>query len=302
MAVWRPVIDNALVNVFVRKREWRLALISLEGLINGLSKEEGGGGTSVEREVDWWCSAAVGSGPPSGSAVPDEERQAAKDLILAASHVELLSRQLLILLQAGGMDAAEIVQGEVRRHAARANAARERSSHGTTLLARIANDMALARQAPYRVTVNEGLLLFARGKHTDAAERFRDALNQQRTGPGAALLSSDQSAEHGVATYRALSAPALGFAAPTSLVTECVNNLSLCLLYSGQMRSSVLELEQLVREEPCRYLTEGVAFNLCTMYELGSDGEECGRKKRLLQRVAKRFCLHDVGVESFRLA
>jgi hypothetical protein len=37
------------------------------------------------------------------------------------------------------------------------------------------------------------------------------------------------------------------------------------------------------------------------LYELGLDGEECARKKQLLQRVAKRFHLHDVSVESFRL-
>ena len=67
------------------------------------------------------------------------------------------------------------------------------------------------------------------------------------------------------------------------------------------MQSSVQELENLIREDPCLYLTEGVAFNLCTLYELGSEGEECMRKKKVLQRVAKRFYLHDVGVESFRL-
>jgi hypothetical protein len=60
-------------------------------------------------------------------------------------------------------------------------------------------------------------------------------------------------------------------------------------------------MEGLVREDPTMYLTEGVAFNLCTLYELGSDGDECTRRKKILQRVAKRFFLHDVGVESFRL-
>ncbi len=67
------------------------------------------------------------------------------------------------------------------------------------------------------------------------------------------------------------------------------------------MSCAVQELEGLIREDPCLYLTEAVAFNLCTLYELGLDGEECAQKKRLLQRVAKRFYLHDVTVESFRL-
>jgi hypothetical protein len=93
----------------------------------------------------------------------------------------------------------------------------------------------------------------------------------------------------------------LGFDADSSLTVESLNNLSLCLLYSGNMRLAVQELEGLVREDPTLYLTEGMAFNMCTLYELGSDGEECTRRKKILQRVAKRFFLHDVGVESFRL-
>jgi len=67
------------------------------------------------------------------------------------------------------------------------------------------------------------------------------------------------------------------------------------------MRAAVNELEGLVRADPTQYLTEGIAFNLCTLYELGSDGQECTRKKKLLQRLAKRFFLHDVEKESFRL-
>ena len=102
-------------------------------------------------------------------------------------------------------------------------------------------------------------------------------------------------------SYKDLSLPTLGFDSTPSLTVEALNNLSLCLLYSGNMRSAVTELEGLIREDPCVYLTEGLAFNLCTLYELGLDGEECTRKKKLLQRVGKRFYLHDIGVESFRL-
>ena len=60
-------------------------------------------------------------------------------------------------------------------------------------------------------------------------------------------------------------------------------------------------MEELIREDPMSDLTEGMAFNVCTLYELGSDGDECTRRKKVLQRVAKRFFLHHVGVESFRL-
>ena len=67
------------------------------------------------------------------------------------------------------------------------------------------------------------------------------------------------------------------------------------------MHLAVEKMEGLIRDDPCLYLTETVAFNLSTLYELGSDGEECTRKKKVLQRVARRFFLHDIGAESLRL-
>lgn len=43
--VWCSTIDNALVNAFVRKKEWRLALCTLEDMMNGLD-------AGAEREVE----------------------------------------------------------------------------------------------------------------------------------------------------------------------------------------------------------------------------------------------------------
>jgi hypothetical protein len=60
-------------------------------------------------------------------------------------------------------------------------------------------------------------------------------------------------------------------------------------------------MEGLIREDPTAFLTERVIFNLCTLYELGSDSTVGTRKKRVLQLIAKRFFLHDVGPESFRI-
>merc|ERR1711862_133485 len=136
-----------------------------------------------------------------------------------------------------------------------------------------------------------GLLAFAQAKHNEAAKLFRDTLIQQRN-----IATATEST---CPTWRDLAAPSLGFCPESSLTVECLNNLSLCLLYSGDMHSAAEEMEGLIREDPCLYLTEGIAFNLCTLYELGKDGEECTRKKKVLQRVAKRFFLHDVRSESF---
>ena len=68
------------------------------------------------------------------------------------------------------------------------------------------------------------------------------------------------------------------------------------------MQDAVRMMETLVRRDPCQFLTERLAFNLSTLYELGSDAAASTRKKRVLQLIAKRFFLHDIGPESFRVS
>jgi hypothetical protein len=68
------------------------------------------------------------------------------------------------------------------------------------------------------------------------------------------------------------------------------------------MKEAVRLMEALVREDPTSYLTERLAFNLCTLYELEADTAASARKKRVLQLVAKRFYLHDIGPEQFRVS
>ncbi|KAL3785243.1 hypothetical protein HJC23_002698 [Cyclotella cryptica] len=284
MEVWCSTIDNALVNAFVRKKEWRLALGTLEDMLNGL--EEG-----VEREVEWWCRLG-------GHVVDPGTRRLMKELMTSSAEVELMSRQILILLQVGALDAAESVQSDLANQVTRIKAI-TRSSNKNSLLLQIERESALVRHAPLRLKINEGLLLFSRCNFTDASTCFRDALLGQKGFDK--TLANLTTQPPGCPSWKDLSSPTLGFETESSLTVECLNNLSLCLLYSGNMRCAVQEMEGLVREDPTMYLTEGMAFNLCTLYELGSDGEECTRRKKILQRVAKRFFLHDVGVESFRL-
>ena len=294
MEIWRSVIDNALVNTFVRKREWRMALKSLDNLLDGLDH-------GADREVEWWSSD---SAERSDGAVSAEERIQMKELITSAAHVELLSRQLLILLQSGAISAGETIQNDVRLHATKVESLMSdamRSNENMTTLSRMTREMVMVRQVPIRAQLNEGLLQFARCNYTDAASCFRHALAQQRQLDETSSASTEVVKSLECQTDKDLSSPTLGFDTLPSLTVEALNNLSLCLLYLGNMRNAVQELEGLIREDPSVYLTEGIAFNLCTLYELGLDGEECTRKKRLLQRVAKRFHLHDIGVESFRL-
>jgi len=258
MECWKSTIDNAIVNACVSMKEWRLALYHLEELIHGL--EEG-----VDREVHWWCrqDSLMGS-------IGEETRSELRELITSAAYVELLSRQILVLLQSGAIKAAEMVQGDVRLHASKVE-----GIVFTGALSRIHREFALVRQTPVREMVNDGLILFAQSDYEMAATRFRGAMElQQKITTAAAdnnnnnndlstLHNTDAAAPSsppGCPSWKDLDSPTLGFDADPSLTVECINNLSLCLLYTGNMR----------------------------------------RKKRL-QRVAKRFFLHDIGVESFRL-
>lgn len=68
-----------------------------------------------------------------------------------------------------------------------------------------------------------------------------------------------------------------------------------------RLHDSIAVMESLVREDPTAFLTERIALNLCTLYELSADTSVATRKKQLLQLIAKRFFLHDIGPESFRI-
>lgn len=284
METWTFSVDNLLANVAMRKGDWRLALRSLENICQAIDSDE-----VATREVDCWCGS---------DNIGEHERSMMVDIVKESARVEIVSRQLRVLLQCGAINAAEQVQNAVRSSADRVQELVSRTqifndSTARNATARMCQEYALVRQVPLRQGLNEGLLAFSLAKYDDAANKFRESLNQQRSLPSSSSLPC--------LTWKDLSSPTLGFNSESSLTIECLNNLSLCLLYSGNMRAAVNELEGLVRADPTQYLTEGIAFNLCTMYELGSDGQECTRKKKLLQRLAKRFFLHDVDKESFRL-
>ena len=68
-----------------------------------------------------------------------------------------------------------------------------------------------------------------------------------------------------------------------------------------RLHDAIQVLEGLIRTDPTCFLTERMALNLCTLYELSADTTVANRKKRTLQLIAKRFFLHDVGPESFRI-
>jgi hypothetical protein len=141
--------------------------------------------------------------------------------------------------------------------------------------------------------MNDGLINFSESNYGEALHSFSKAID---------VLRSDGSNFYPQYRTQDWVGPAIaGGQAPSLLYLEVVNNISLCNLYMCNMKEAVASLESLIREDPTSFLTERVAFNLCTLYELGSDSAVATRKKRVLQQIAKRFFLHDVGPESFRV-
>lgn len=140
--------------------------------------------------------------------------------------------------------------------------------------------------------LQQGMAHFARRNYDDAMASFKEASDMLRKLP------------EPIHTYRkeAFMGPDVWVESPQGLLSQAWNNMGLSALYTCRMKDAVRLMEALVREDPTSYLTERLAFNLCTLYELEADTAASARKKRVLQLVAKRFYLHDIGPEQFRVS
>lgn len=89
-----------------------------------------------------------------------------------------------------------------------------------------------------------------------------------------------------------------------SLLSVAVNNIAVAALHLRKMTLSVSRLEKLILEDPVRYLTDAVVFNLCTLYELSCSPEVSTSKKKVLQRVASVYLVDDpiLNYKSLRLS
>ena len=144
---------------------------------------------------------------------------------------------------------------------------------------------------PIQIRINDGLLSFAHAKYDQAMTHFRKSIEMLRA----------NSASPSYNTEDWMGPTVLRVDAYHTALSNCCNDLALCALYTCRMQDAVRMMESLIREDPSSFLTERLAFNLSTLYELGSDAAASTRKKRVLQVIAKRFFLHDIGPESFRV-
>jgi tetratricopeptide (TPR) repeat protein len=288
---WIGKIDNALANAFVRQQEWRLAITSYQLLLEQSLPILAPAQAQLLLEK-----AKTESVPVS----LENNESSVSDALYAALEIEILSRQGRILLQVGALEEASVVFDTA------ANAMQRLEDTGITI--EFMSKSLAIQQAPAQVLLNEGLLQFSNHTYASAMESFTRALewlsqpkggtNKRKSnmGTGNLLLLYNPST-----IAQDVLGPGITCDSNHNVMTECLNNLALCALYQCQMHKAVNNMESLVRQNPTLYLTEGLVFNLCTLYELGSDTADSGRKKRVLQSIAKRFFLHDIGPESFRI-
>jgi tetratricopeptide (TPR) repeat protein len=255
-------VNNALANLFLLKGDWRLALAALDRILELIPE-------ATEAEVQ------LKQPHPSNSS----ELRA---LLVAAYKCEILCRQGRTLLQVGALPKV----AEVFEYA---------RSIWTAAKEKMEPDLAnhpLLKLMLCQMEVNEALFYFAKSDMEHAIESFSKALERLRSQE---LLNQRYNAD----VY--MGSGVVGIDTANALYSECINNLALSSLYTCRMEDAVNLLEDLVRADPTSFLTERVAFNLCTLYELGADSAVSARRKRVLQLIAKRFFLHDIGPESFRV-
>ena len=260
--MWLVSVNIALANVFLRLGEWRLALGSMDEIMELLP-------AATEDEIRIKYSKS-------------RNKAQLQSLLLNAYKCEILSLQGRTLLQIGALpqvaDIFEAAKKSWKRAEVNINPA-------------LAKHRAV-QIMPCQMVVNEALFTLSSRSMVQALQSFSKALEMLRS-RNVLSFKYDKDMWTGPSI--------INFEASNTVYSECINNMALCSLYTCQMKDAVSLLEGLVREDPTLFLTERVAFNLCTLYELGSDSAVSARRKRVIQVIAKRFFLHDIGPESFRV-
>ena len=251
-------MDNALTNIYIRRGEWRLAIGSLDRVFDLIQD-------ATQAEVQSLLTS-------SNDIEPDPENtKMVTSILMKAYMCEILSRQGRIFLQAGAVFEA----GELFEDAKTIWSEVESSSSSSILLPKELSyhNESLKVATPSLLEVNEGLFYFAKSNYDHALQSFSKAIN---------ILRKDGSSSNFHSKYRIgdwIGPVIAGCQTPTKLYNEAVNNMTLCHLYMCNMKDAVVSLEGLVRDDPAAFLTERVAFNLCTLYELGADSTVATRNK-----------------------
>lgn len=261
-------VENAIANVFTAMKEWRMVLLCYQRMIDVLPAAAREEAARLENSMSLSADSDV-----------------VVRVLELTYKTELLSRQGRILLQAGALDAASQIFAQASKIF---NETLDDSSKD------ILSDHAAILYLSALLTANDGLYQFSLGQYDKATELFQATIESLRnTTPTPVQPSSPQ-----ITDYDAI---ALTTTSRENLYSETTNNLALAALYTCRLADALQLMESLIREDVTAHLTARVALNLCTLYELASESSSSARKKRTLQLVAKRFSLHDIPAECFRV-
>jgi tetratricopeptide (TPR) repeat protein len=279
-SVWQ--VENALHNVFIAQKDWRMALDCLQRMIENCTPAATKG--EATRLVQLQHNKMYSS-----------EAETVARTLAAAHRSEFLSRQGRILLQAGALDQASVIFQQAgsawkELHDDERDDEVWTHHHGSVQL------------IPAQLAVNEGLLKFSYGKYEEALEFFHTAVQHLRRCRSSSPLKQHPSGDNWAANAFVDHNSFESLSNRSNLYSETINNMALCALYTCRLQQALQLMESLVREDVAAHLTDRVALNLCTLYELASDSAASARKKRVLQLIARRFFLHDIGPESFRVS
>ena len=268
--IWHISVEHSLLNLYLREGNWRLAIASLDRMMELIPE-------ATEFELD-----------NSYPSISGSKRDHMLEILIAAYKCEIYSRAGRVLLQIGALPEAEQRFEQARQQHDIISRSGDHSSAAKEL-----EDHAMIRTIPSVISINDGLMNFSGSKYDEAAESFGKAAEQVRA--SGTLIP----------TYRRedwMGPVVVGSESHHALFSEAINNIALCNLYRCKLDEAIDCIETLIREDPTAYLTERVAFNLATLYELSSDAASSARKKRVLQVISKRFFLHDIPAESFRIS
>lgn len=279
-------VENALHNVFLSQKDWRMALDCLQRMIDCASAAAVEEVNSRNQQRPQPRKKIMNNNTSDNATVAHA--------FAAAYRSEFLSRQGRILLQAGALDQAEVIF----QQAVVAWKEQNDSVMSTLRMDDVSHRDGPIGLVPAQLAVNDGLLKFSYGRYDEALECFRRAVQHLRTlPPQPPPVDYRYKHQNGPNAH-----PVLELSSRSSLYRETINNMALCALYTCHLPQALQLLESLVREDVTAHLTDRIALNLCTLYELASDSAVSARKKRVLQLIASRFLLHDIGTESFRVS
>ncbi|XP_029158139.1 trafficking protein particle complex subunit 12 [Nylanderia fulva] len=79
-----------------------------------------------------------------------------------------------------------------------------------------------------------------------------------------------------------------------------INNMAVCLLYTGQLRAAVWLFESIINKNPLKSLQEPILLNMCTSYELHTT--HCKQPKLHLLRQLNRYKGDAADIQCLKLA